>query len=1287
MHTLWKNAVRWIPVVGIMCGCAALPQPLRGQDVRVTVDLAKKTAAVTNVLAVKESVPLRIVNLGASSAASLAVQLVDRDANVRAVQNAWTNDAGSAVSVLNLNTAGLVSDFADRSPQGTVPYTLLVWDTVLSKLLVNAPVTLQNNLYGNYPAPDQLTNYTFLTSAAASAFLADAQTAANGAGLVASNAYTVATNNTADIKRIGAAATNAQQVASNAAAGVVSVGAVATSAYSTATGTVAVVLNLGASVTNAQVTASNALAIANVATSALPSKLSTNGVRVGGGGGITITNANGLQYISATGTASDTNVVGSGVSTSALLSVVRVSTNLVFGLSPSVATSGQWNAAVNGVGAGATSLVLAAWATASNGLANSTNALAGVVRIGAAATNAQVVASNAAAGVVSVGLVASNGLANSTNALVGVVRVGAAATNAQVVASNAAATIVTFGASITNAQVTASNAAAGVVSVGLVASNALASANLGLTNVIIAPANYTGAVAIAGRTVTVAFPTQTNLLDQAVVTNVSVSGSLAKSTVSNTLYLTGTVYEVTITNGMGNVRVTTNGNTVTSAINITNVASGGIGSITGIATTVSGLGVLNAGGPQATITGAVATVTDTNDVRSIINASTNISARLLSNVWDIADSTTNYVRRTGDNITGNLVVDAAVPDIVNFSVTGSGISGYADSGGTEFIVDITGFRVLGRPFIGSGAGLTSLDSGALTNLGSGLAISSGQLIATNTTYAYGDIRAYGASTNADATAAIASALSINNTIYIPPGTWTASNIVITGTKTIYGLGFDSYIFQATNAVGSLINAGTSGTTLNVVGIRISGGSEISRQTNTVVGTRHGIQYSTQDNGGGRFERVWISGFSGYGIFGTETNYTGNYNDPVRISQVTVSNCFGGIMALGRSEMVNILSCFASWNAVGFRAGAGNVQIVNSIAANNGIDYDVNATAPNDAHGLMSGCGSFGVPGKYALRVSTNTLGFVFTGNKLGHGGILLEQSRGALFVGNQFLTPFVADRGGGGGTNFFINNLFYAADNTVLSNSAGTIYHAGNFDTSGNRMWGELEPLYSLPSTVATTLQLTGLSGTLANGRLSLTNTASSGGATNAWTLIYNGTTSTPTQVEYYAGNNMSVTGGVVGSTAKIYFASSGTGGSSSASAYVSAGKVNVYQPVIGTQNAMVKIGFTNVEYDTTASYNVTNWTLMLPTGKVTFIIRRGVLSQGANMMVGIFKNNSEIDPLWDTGRIYQGVDGISGNAGAATHTYEFINRETTNYYDVRCLWSAATRTAYGWFWAWTVQQ
>lgn len=654
-------------------------------------------------------------------------------------------------------------------------------------------------------------------------------------------------------------------------------------------------------------------------------------------------------------------------------------------------------------------------------------------------------------------------------------------------------------------------------------------------------------------------------------------------------------------------------------------------------------------------------------------ADTNSVGRIATNAVNQAAG--NYVSTSGGSITGNLTVDASVPDIVNFTVNGNGISAYADSGNSTFTLNTNGFTVGNRPFIGSGAGLTLLNSGALTNLGSGLAISSGQLVSTNVSYQLGDIRIYGAATNSDATAAIASALAINNVIFIPPGTWTASNIVIAGTKTIYGVGYESRLSMAASATGALINAAASGATVRVRGLSLAGGSEISRATNTAAGSRHGVQYATQDNLGSRFDQMWISGFTGYGIYGNEATYTGNLNDALRISEITVSNCYGGVVTAGRSELVSVTDCFASWNAIGFRAGAGNTQIKGCTAANNGIDYDVTATGANDAHGIINDCKAISVPARYTVRVSTNTLGFVFSGNSFYHGGILLESSKGALFIGNQISATFVADRGGGGGTNFFINNVFGTGDANTLSNSAGTIYHVGNFDINGNRMWSETEPLYSLPSSISATQLTAGTIATAIDGR-NITNitAASTSGVTS---ISATGAVS----------GALTFTGTGVSQSNNVFTFTAGTGGVSGASAITAAWAVQVQTPTIGTQAVFVKVGFTNEEYDVGDVYNPTNWVLTIPTGYVTMAITRGVAAQGARLIVVLYKNGIEPNSTsYSDYRVYDAIDGTAGQNGTSSHILQFFNGQATNQYSVFAWWNTATRTTYNWRWSGTVQ-
>lgn len=87
---------------------------------------------------------------------------------------------------------------------------------------------------------------------------------------------------------------------------------------------------------------------------------------------------------------------------------------------------------------------------------------------------------------------------------------------------------------------------------------------------------------------------------------------------------------------------------------------------------------------------------------SVASLTTNVVARLDSNVWAAADSTTNYTRRTGDTMTGAL----ALPP------------GGLSVGQTQLLVTAAGNiistgTVTAAGFIGSGAALTGISGGSI----------------------------------------------------------------------------------------------------------------------------------------------------------------------------------------------------------------------------------------------------------------------------------------------------------------------------------------------------------------------------------------------------------------------------------------------------------------------------------------------------------------------------------------------------------------------------------------------
>ena len=76
---------------------------------------------------------------------------------------------------------------------------------------------------------------------------------------------------------------------------------------------------------------------------------------------------------------------------------------------------------------------------------------------------------------------------------------------------------------------------------------------------------------------------------------------------------------------------------------------------------------------------------DTNAVIALINASTNMAARLASNVWALAGSTTNYARRTGDTFTGGVTFNGAINANDNVEIANTKHLRFQDGGGTNTV--------------------------------------------------------------------------------------------------------------------------------------------------------------------------------------------------------------------------------------------------------------------------------------------------------------------------------------------------------------------------------------------------------------------------------------------------------------------------------------------------------------------------------------------------------------------------------------------------------------------------
>lgn len=123
----------------------------------VLIDLSTKNVEATNRIAIRETVPVRLVNTDIHAAGNLVLR-ISADTQTMAIATAFaTESPGVAAGLLDLNTQEFVDYFEGAAPQARRVFTLAVWDTLLNRLLVNAQIQVQNNPYQDgMPGPSPI---------------------------------------------------------------------------------------------------------------------------------------------------------------------------------------------------------------------------------------------------------------------------------------------------------------------------------------------------------------------------------------------------------------------------------------------------------------------------------------------------------------------------------------------------------------------------------------------------------------------------------------------------------------------------------------------------------------------------------------------------------------------------------------------------------------------------------------------------------------------------------------------------------------------------------------------------------------------------------------------------------------------------------------------------------------------------------------------------------------------------------------------------------------------------
>lgn len=126
--------------------------------ITLTIDLARKKVTSSAVMAIRETVPVRLVNIGPAAPSNLVLRITDglgvtyamteafaSGGSYTSIQYGVTSVLSSATGNLDLNTSELVSFFSNRAPSFVRSFWAGVWDVAENRLLVSDAMQIQNN--------------------------------------------------------------------------------------------------------------------------------------------------------------------------------------------------------------------------------------------------------------------------------------------------------------------------------------------------------------------------------------------------------------------------------------------------------------------------------------------------------------------------------------------------------------------------------------------------------------------------------------------------------------------------------------------------------------------------------------------------------------------------------------------------------------------------------------------------------------------------------------------------------------------------------------------------------------------------------------------------------------------------------------------------------------------------------------------------------------------------------------------------------------------------------------
>jgi len=148
-----------LPIIGALFLSLCLTAAASITNSVLTIDLSSKTMTASSTIAIRETIYVSLVNIGASTPANLVLRVVRETnayANATNFTAAGTDTNGNVMAYgpLDLNTTELVDYYEGLNPTVSREWSLAVWDTSIGRLLVNDYIDIQNNPYDeSMPGP------------------------------------------------------------------------------------------------------------------------------------------------------------------------------------------------------------------------------------------------------------------------------------------------------------------------------------------------------------------------------------------------------------------------------------------------------------------------------------------------------------------------------------------------------------------------------------------------------------------------------------------------------------------------------------------------------------------------------------------------------------------------------------------------------------------------------------------------------------------------------------------------------------------------------------------------------------------------------------------------------------------------------------------------------------------------------------------------------------------------------------------------------------------------------